>query len=139
MWEKPFDLTKGVVSFHRKQNISLLLPAITFHRELPLIQNVLFFFILSSSLKTRFKAYSSNTATEWNAEYLSQVVREVHSRIDRILVGFYLIFFGTWRGQRRLPLPTQRRIIKEKRINHFKKTATNRYDQYFILTNAPKL
>lgn len=26
MWEKPFDLTKGVVSFHRKQNISWMRP-----------------------------------------------------------------------------------------------------------------
>lgn len=26
MWEKPFDLTKGVVSFHRKQNISWIRP-----------------------------------------------------------------------------------------------------------------
>lgn len=40
---EPFDPTKGVVSFHRKQNISSMrrLPAVAFQRELPLIQNVL--------------------------------------------------------------------------------------------------
>lgn len=44
MWEKLFYPTKGVVSFERKQSTSSTrpLPAVTFLRELPLIQNVLF-------------------------------------------------------------------------------------------------
>lgn len=65
MWEKPFDATKGVVSFHRKQNTSSIrpLPAVAFHWELPLIQRM---FFLNTDFLLLFLHSSKNETIHWS-------------------------------------------------------------------------
>lgn len=112
-----------MVSFHRKQNISLQCASPTCWNIPPGVA-----IDTECSFSTRFNAILLTRLTEWNAQYLSQVVRDLHSENDLIVVWLYLIFFGTWRRQRGLPLPTQRRIKNEKLRNHFKKTSRNRHN-----------
>lgn len=76
---EPFDRTKGVVSFHRKQNISAtsltILPA-------PLLLNI----PLMHWMFPFFTIYSSRMKC---SQYLSQVVREPHSENDLIVGQLY--------------------------------------------------